>query len=105
MVLELRNPHSVLAALQTRPQAVLEIQLSADRPPGIWSEVIALAQEPTGVGFEVPAWLLALEEEVENQRTALLAHYTPSRLDERIPHRPLTYEEVMAQLDECDETE
>ena len=68
-------------------------------------EVIALAQDPTGVGFEVPAWLLALEEEVENQRTALLAHYTPSRLDERIPHRPLTYEEVMAQLDECDETE
>ena len=62
-------------------------------------EVVALAQEPTGVGFEVPAWLLALEEEVENQRTALLAHYVPLRLDERIPHRALTYEQMVAQLD------
>ena len=67
--------------------------------------MIALAQEPSGVGFEVPAWLLALEEEVENQRTALLARYVPPRLDERIPLCPLSYEQVMDQLEEWEEAE
>lgn len=39
MTLELKNPHSVLAALQTRPIDVTEIRLSAGSTQGNWSDV------------------------------------------------------------------
>ncbi len=44
MALELRNPHSVLAALQTRPQDVLEVKLHGSQPRGAWKDVIATAE-------------------------------------------------------------
>ena len=43
MALRLRNPHSVLAALEKRPQAVVEVRLHAQTPAGAWGEVVALA--------------------------------------------------------------
>ncbi len=44
MALELRNPHSVLAALQTRPQDVFEVRLHGHQPRGAWKDVIAAAE-------------------------------------------------------------
>ena len=43
VALELRNPHSVLAILERRPQAVLDVQLSTGPPSPGWDKVAALA--------------------------------------------------------------
>jgi len=43
MALELRNPHSVLAALERRPRAVLEVRL-AGAPHGAWRDVVRLSE-------------------------------------------------------------
>ena len=40
MSLTLRNPHSVLALLESRPQDLLEVRLSTPRPHGVWQEVV-----------------------------------------------------------------
>ncbi len=45
MSLVLRNPHSVLAALQTRPEDVFEIRLAPGAPSPKWSEVAELARQ------------------------------------------------------------
>ncbi len=42
--LELRNPHSVLAAIETRPLDVFDIHVATDAPSPAWSEVIDVAQ-------------------------------------------------------------
>lgn len=44
-MLELRNPHSVLAALQVRPKAVRSIRLNSRHPGAPWEAVAALAAE------------------------------------------------------------
>ncbi len=43
--LPLRNPHSVLAALQHRPQDVVEIRVSRSTPDGQWRDVVELARQ------------------------------------------------------------
>ena len=43
-MLELKNPHSVLAAIQSRPHDVTEIRLATDSPSGAWEEVVELAE-------------------------------------------------------------
>jgi 23S rRNA (guanosine2251-2'-O)-methyltransferase len=43
MSLRLRNPHSVLAAFETRPEAVVEVRVSAGPPAGAWAEVVERA--------------------------------------------------------------
>jgi 23S rRNA (guanosine2251-2'-O)-methyltransferase len=43
VALELRNPHSVLAILQHRPNAVLEVELSGANPSAGWDSVAAIA--------------------------------------------------------------
>ncbi|MFK7820486.1 MAG: 23S rRNA (guanosine(2251)-2'-O)-methyltransferase RlmB [Planctomycetaceae bacterium] len=40
---ELRNPHSILAAVQQRPQAVKEVRISGKHPRGIWEQVTEAA--------------------------------------------------------------
>jgi 23S rRNA (guanosine2251-2'-O)-methyltransferase len=45
MSLVLRNPHSVLAALQTRPEDVFEVRLAPGTPSPKWSEVAELARQ------------------------------------------------------------
>lgn len=45
MSLILKNPHSVLAALKTRPDDVIDIRLPAGKPSPAWNEVIELAKE------------------------------------------------------------
>lgn len=44
MAVELKNPHSVLAAIQLRPLDVLDIQVATDAPSPAWSEVIDVAR-------------------------------------------------------------
>jgi hypothetical protein len=58
-----------------------------------------LTREPTGVGLDVPAWLVALEEEVDE----VLHGYQQSSDDRAaaaIAHRLLSFEEARHQLDE-----
>lgn len=45
MSLTLRNPNSVLAALQTRPEDVFEVRLAPGEPSPKWSEVAELARK------------------------------------------------------------
>lgn len=44
-MLELKNPHSVLAALETRPRDVIEIRLQSEKPHGSWKDVVELARQ------------------------------------------------------------
>lgn len=44
-MLELRNPHSILQAIRTRPEAVREIRLKAKHARGVWEEVVEAAGE------------------------------------------------------------
>ena len=43
-MLELRNPHSILAALQVRPKAVKQVRVHSERPGEAWDAVLELAQ-------------------------------------------------------------
>ena len=43
-MLELKNPHSVLAAIRNRPRDVTEIQIHPDSVHGAWKEVVEAAQ-------------------------------------------------------------
>ena len=45
MTLILKNPHSVLAALQTRPDDVVDIRLPVGKPSPAWGAVVTLAKE------------------------------------------------------------
>jgi len=45
MTLRLKNPHSILAALKTRPRDVIEVRAPAKGGADAWAEVRALAQE------------------------------------------------------------
>ena len=57
IMLELRNPHSILAALQVRPKAVKQIHLHSDNPGEAWEPVIETAQKhriPVRVGAVDP---------------------------------------------------
>ncbi|WP_425615009.1 hypothetical protein NA78x_004897 [Anatilimnocola sp. NA78] len=63
-------------------------------------ETATLTREPTGVGLDVPAWLVALEEEVD-----LSLRPTHQRQDEEdlaaiLPPRLLTFEQAKQQLDQ-----
>ncbi len=44
MSLILKNPHSVLAALQTRPGDVVDVRLPAGKPSPVWADVVELAR-------------------------------------------------------------
>lgn len=45
MSLVLKNPHSVLAALKTRPHDVIDLRLPAGKPSTAWADVITVARE------------------------------------------------------------
>lgn len=62
-----------------------------------------LTMVPSGVGFDVPAWLVALEDEVERVR---LPHWERDDYDElrvSVPPIRLSHDEIQAQLDEWSE--
>jgi len=65
-------------------------------------EALALAHEPLGSGVDIPAWLIALEEEVEHCRYGLANHDSGHPLKEKNSRLSLRMEEVQRQLDQWD---
>jgi len=63
-------------------------------------EIDKLTQQPTGVGLDVPAWLVALEEEVGSALQRVPINDRGSELDSVIPQRALSLEETQEQLEE-----
>jgi len=49
LMLELRNPHSIRAVLESRPRAVRQLTLQSENPPEPWAQVLQMALE-----FRVP---------------------------------------------------
>jgi hypothetical protein len=80
--------------------AIRQIRNGKDTPAFdmLLSETKVLTKEPTGVGFDVPAWLQALEEEVdralEHERYARIE----SNYDAAVPLRLLSMSDLEEQL-------
>jgi hypothetical protein len=78
----------------------------AGEPPksfaALEQEVDELTQEPSGVGFDVPAWLLALEEEVDQAWLSDSSARAWGETPVRIPQTPLALEDVQSQLEGWD---
>jgi hypothetical protein len=67
-------------------------------------EIESLTREPSGVGFDVPAWLVALEEEVQR---ATDSHHRNGfdELEAAVPYLPLSREDAQAQIDAATDKE
>jgi hypothetical protein len=83
--------------------AMREARQSKDSPSFrlLRKEIARLTRQPTGVGLDVPAWLVALEDEV-----GTLSHRSPEKghareLDAMIPRKTLSLEETQTQLEKC----
>jgi hypothetical protein len=63
-------------------------------------ETDLLTRDPTGVGLDVPAWLVALEDEVDRVRVAQLSRIPDDYFRKIIPQFRLTKEEVQDEIDE-----
>jgi hypothetical protein len=64
-------------------------------------ETQALAGESTGIGFDVPVWLLALEEEVDRAREPTHRRNFEHEIACAVPSVALSREEIRRQLDAC----
>jgi hypothetical protein len=62
-------------------------------------ETDALTREPTGVGLDVPAWLMALEEEVASVLGDHPEREPTRELEDAIPQQPLTLADARRQLE------
>jgi hypothetical protein len=62
-------------------------------------ETALLTREPTGVGLDLPAWLVALEEEVDDVLAAPRRGPARDDLVRAVPRRLLSYEEALAELE------
>ncbi len=63
-------------------------------------EIAELAREPSGVGFDLPPWLVAMEEEVAVVRLRRRQGGRAEEMHQQIPRVLLTFEQVQDQLDE-----
>jgi hypothetical protein len=63
-------------------------------------EIELLTREPTGAGLDVPAWLVALEDEVGSVAQRNLEKDHLAELDAMVPQTTLSLEETQRQLDE-----
>jgi hypothetical protein len=63
-------------------------------------EILALAEEPSGVGLDVPEWLVELDDEVERVQAGLLRGSGASEMDSLIENVILSYAEIQQQLSE-----
>ncbi|HEX5103124.1 MAG TPA: hypothetical protein VFV87_04905, partial [Pirellulaceae bacterium] len=59
-----------------------------------------LTREPTGVGLDVPAWLVALEEEVEDALRPDYQRQHEQEIADILPAVHLTYDQAKTQLDD-----
>ncbi len=89
MALELKNPHSVLAALQSRPIDVTEVRLSVGSSQGNWGEVADEARShriPVIIKKSTPQKMKRKQSEDQGRRTAgslaLVKPRSPSSLKE-----------------------
>ncbi|MCY2993955.1 MAG: hypothetical protein NTY19_39690, partial [Planctomycetota bacterium] len=62
------------------------------------AEIEQLTREPSGVGLDVPAWLMALEEEVEVASQPEWESDPSAELDAMIPQLKLSLEEILRLL-------
>jgi hypothetical protein len=62
-------------------------------------EIETLTKEPTGVGLDVPAWIMGLEEEVDKVRRPSHQHSWEEELKLSLEQQILTLEETQAQID------
>ncbi|WP_417379286.1 23S rRNA (guanosine(2251)-2'-O)-methyltransferase RlmB [Gimesia sp.] len=92
MALELKNPHSVMAALQTRPIDVTEIRLTAGSAQGNWGDVADEARSqriPVVIKKSAPQKMKRRQSEDQGRRTAgsvaLVKPRNPSVLSELFP--------------------
>ena len=63
-------------------------------------EILALAEEPSGVGLDVPEWLVELNDEVERVQAGLLRGSGASEMDSLIENVILSYAGIQQQLSE-----
>src|SRR5688500_19174877 len=63
-------------------------------------ETATLTREPTGVGLDVPAWLVALEEEVDDALRQEYQRRHEQELTAILPSIFLSYDQARVQLDE-----
>jgi hypothetical protein len=61
-------------------------------------ETRLMTREPIGVGLDVPAWLSALEEEVERVLDGSIATAQRPRYESAVPTLRMTVEEIESQL-------
>ena len=71
---------------------------SQDAFSSFQSEVEELAAQPTGIGLEVPKWILALEEEVRRAHARLQGRIRAAEALAWLPHAELTFDAVQAEL-------
>jgi hypothetical protein len=64
-------------------------------------ETEVLTRESTGVGFDIPTWLLALEDEVDRTRQPTHRHNFDAQIVTAIEATPLSREQVAQQLRDC----
>ncbi|NLY03159.1 MAG: hypothetical protein GXY83_44490 [Rhodopirellula sp.] len=78
-------------------------ELHADRRPASFQlleqAVSQFTEEPSGVGFDLPSWLEALEDEVERIATEADEGPDPEETAPRLPQVRLSLEEVERQLE------
>ena len=85
--------------------AVVEAAQSGSKPTFriLQYEVEFLTREPSGVGFDVPAWLVALEDEVQQARQPFHDRIDFDELRAAVPAIQLAHEDIEAQIKEWSE--
>ena len=66
-------------------------------------EISQFTEEPTGVGFDVPAWLEALEQEVEDIQSETPEDDEPLDPHPDVPHVLLSLQQAREQIEEWEE--
>ncbi len=80
------------------------MEAAADEPENtsfslLEQEIVELAREPVGVGFDIPTWLAALEAEVATLRSHQRHGRSVEELHHRVPLTPISREALQEQLD------
>lgn len=57
-----------------------------------------MMREPTGVGLDIPAWLLMLEEEVDRVLQNNRVYPQVQRLEKSVPAVVIPHSQILAQL-------
>lgn len=80
-----------------------------ERPPSAFEaleqELAEFTENPSGSGLDVPAWLIALEEEVALVERTQWTGGDPTDIDPPVPRSPLAWDDLLAQLPAEDDDE